>query len=353
MTKYVHLLKSDPQAINILFDETSVYRESNDTRIYKINEQSDGELVYAMTTLYYITEGNITSITSKRHKGIIDYSAKSHSKKLFGWDDVFVLRPLGLSYQALKDRGMKNHSRQEVLSEFAIQYLYYNKNIGLNFNPLEQKQVIEFSSAIFDFVDNNQWLNSPTVKKMKLDRLFQYALNNGGFFRSSINRRQKNYWAPGLNAGIPLVPKKDEIHEITFFAHDLGHFVLPDLIYSGEDHPLYDRVYMIYRMLSEALTLVIADMLFIDALAKDGVNYDYSKRKIYPLYQAIKKNHPDIGVEDVFVANSQYCLLGDDTAYKDLIAREDQGARLSNIIKKAPPIFGESKLLKNRGKCFT
>lgn len=337
MAQFAHLL-DDTQAVNMLFDETSVYRESNHTRVHKVNAHCDGELVYATTTLYYMKGGKMALLASKRHKGIIDYSAKSHDKKLFGWDDVFVLRPLGLSYQELKERGLKNHSRQEVLSEFAIENLYYDQNIALNFNPLKQKQVVEFSSAIFDFVAQNPWINSPTVKEMQLDKLFDYALGNGGFFRSSRNRRQKNYWAPGLNAGIPLVPKKDEIHEITFFVHDLGHFVLPDLIYSGENHPVYDRVYTIYRMLSEAFTLVIADMLFIDALVRDGVSYDYDKRKIYPLYRAIRKNRPDVSMQDLLAANVQYCLLGDDSFYKYLLAKEDRMV-LKEFKTKYEPFF--------------
>jgi len=41
-------------------------------------------------------------------------------------------------------------------------------------------------------------------------------------FRSASNRREKNYWFPGLNAGIPLVPKRDPVHEATFMAHVSG-----------------------------------------------------------------------------------------------------------------------------------
>lgn len=324
MQDHAHLLVQDEKVLNVLFDETQVFRESDHQPLGKIEAHTDGTLVYATTTLYCFNhEGRLTTIASEPHRGLIDYSAKSPDKKLYGWDDVFVLRPLGLSYQALKQRGMKNHSRQEVLAQFAMQYLYYDQGIDLNFNALGQKQAVEFSNAIFDLVANNSFINSPSVKARQLHHLFEYALNNGGFFRSAKNRRQKNYWLPGLNAGIPLVPKKDEVHEITFFVHDLCHFVLPDLIYSGENAPLYDKVYVIYRMLSEALTLVIADMCFVHALVQDGVQYDFSKRKIYPLYQAILKQHPEVSWQTLWQANVQYCLLGDDSYYKRLIAKED------------------------------
>ncbi|EAY27002.1 hypothetical protein [Microscilla marina] len=325
MTAYVHLLQNDHKVLNVLFDETQLFRESDQKPLGNIDAQTDGMLVYATTTLYYFgKDKKVATISAAPHRGVIDYSAKSPDKKRYGWDDVFVLRPLGLSYQQLKQRGMKNHGRQEALAKFALQFLYYSQGIDLNFNALEQKQAIEFSEAIFKLVATHPLINSPTVKANKLTHLFDYALNNGGFFRSARNRRQKNYWAPGLNAGIPLVPKKDEVHEITFFVHDLCHFVLPDLVYSGEDAPLYDKVYVIYRMLSEALTLVIADMCFVHALVQDGVPYDFSKRKIYPLYQAILKKHPDISLNELWAANVQYCLLGDDSHYKYLITKEDR-----------------------------
>lgn len=38
-------------------------------------------------------------------------------------------------------------------------------------------------------------------------------------------QREKNYWWPGLNAGLPLTAKRDAVHEATFMAHDFGHFV--------------------------------------------------------------------------------------------------------------------------------
>ena len=202
--------------------------------------------------------------------------------------------------------------------------MYLQQPKTLQFHPLEQTEVIEFSLTPFQFIQEHPLLNTPLVKKQHLNRLFNYALGNGGFFRAAQNRRQKNYWTPGLNAGIPLVPKKDAIHELTFLVHDLCHFVLPDLIYSGEQHPLYDKVYIIHRMLSEAISLVLADMLFVETLEQAGVAYDYNKRKIYPLYQAIKRKNPQVTTEVILNANIAYCLLGDDQPYRRLIAAEGE-----------------------------
>lgn len=319
--RHTHLLEN-PKAMALLCDETHLFRSKDDSRIRKLGEADDLELVYSRTVLTYFAKGKLHQLPSTAYPGVIDFSAKSSAKKVFGWDDVFVLKSSGLSYQELKNRNMKNHGRQEVLSVFASSFLHFKDNIDLNFNQLDQEGVIEFSSSIFEFVSTNPLINSPSVKGAQLTRLFQFALNNGGFFRSAKNRRQRNYWAPGLNAGIPLVPKKDEIHEITFFVHDLCHFVLPDLIYTGTSTPLLDRVYIIYRMMSEALTLVIADMLFVDALAQDGIEYNFAKRKIYPLYQAIKEQHPELPIKELWQANVRYCLLGDDSGYVKLIAPE-------------------------------
>lgn len=54
-------------------------------------------------------------------------------------------------------------------------------------------------------------------------------------------------------------------------AHDFGHFGLPDLIYTGNNSFSHRRAYIIWRMSSEALTMSLADMLFIDSLVKTGV----------------------------------------------------------------------------------
>ena len=113
--------------------------------------------------------------------------------------------------------------------------------------------------------------------------VFVAVANNGAFFRAARTRREVNYWLPGLNAGIPFVAKRDPIHEITFTAHDFGHFLIPDLVYTGNNSTNGRRAYILYRMLSEAVTMVFADMLFVETLRLSGHEYDYSKRHIHPL----------------------------------------------------------------------
>ena len=55
------------------------------------------------------------------------------------------------------------------------------------------------------------------------------------------------------------------MHEISFVAHDFGHFLIPDLVFTGRDMSAEARrTYIVYRMCSEATTLVFADMLFVE-----------------------------------------------------------------------------------------
>eukprot|EP01052_Picozoa_sp_SAG31_P026155 SAG31_NODE_2350_length_5893_cov_2.633414_2_plen_151_part_00 len=122
---------------------------------------------------------------------------------------------------------------------------------------------------------------------------------------------------PGLNAGIPFVAKRDPIHEITFTAHDFGHFLIPDLIYTGNNSDNARRTYILYRMLSEATTMVFADMLFVETLRLSGHEYDWTRRKIHPLFVDTglqpfgrSRAHFFSETKKLLEANVHYCLLG-------------------------------------------
>jgi hypothetical protein len=172
-------------------------------------------------------------------------------------------------------------------------------------------------------------------------------LNFGVFFRAAKNRRQNNYWNPGLNGGIPLTKKKDEIHELTFMAHDFGHFAIPDLIFVGTNSVKHRKAYITWRMASEATTMALADMLFVDSLQKTGVQYDFNTRRIYPLFQDLgidflNKETYVQNLKKVIQANFEYCLTGNDRLYKKLL--EANGKDLTNLTKfeeKFMPFFVE------------
>lgn len=87
-------------------------------------------------------------------------------------------------------------------------------------------------------------------------------------------------------------------------------------------------------MMSEALTIALADMLFVDTLVKSGVEYDYSKRCIYPLFKdcnLIINLEKMENLKKITIANYKYCLLGDDTYYKKLL--DEAGSSYENLEK--------------------
>lgn len=198
--------------------------------------------------------------------------------KVFGWDDIFVL-PSGFSYHQLKEHSIKRSSRDMVISEFIKNNIYYKDLLDVQFNPQRPERPIDFSVSVAKFVEANPYYNNPYAIKYGFKNLQMHVLNFGVFFRAARNRRQNNYWNPGLNGGIPLTKKRDEIHELTFMAHDFGHFAIPDLIYVGNNSIHHRRAYIAWRMISEATTMALADMLFVDSLKQHGVDYDFDTRR--------------------------------------------------------------------------
>jgi hypothetical protein len=181
----------------------------------------------------------------------------------------------------------------------------------MRFFPMKQEDTFEFNSKAFDFVITNPLIAAGTSGHY-LGNILSNVLRSGIFFRSAANRKEKNYWLPGLNAGIPLTEKKDPIHEITFLFHDLMHFQLPDLI-PDIGRGLAKKVYVTHRVMGEALTLVLADMIFVDNMKRAGVDYDFSKRLIYPLYQNMNVGGSVDDLRDLVKAMALYAVRGDDS----------------------------------------
>jgi len=235
----------------------------------------------------------------------------------------FVLKSSLLTYAQLDKMGLKHSAVGQAVSKFISDRIYYVSPIDLNFHPQNQTKTIDFTNDPADFLTNNPYFNNPVAVKYGITNLFQTVLNRGFFFRSAKNRREKNYWCPALNAGLPLTPKKDVIHEITYMAHDFGHFLIPDLIYAGNHSEEIQQIYVTYRMMSEAFTLVLADMVFVDSLKQSGFDYDYAKRRIYPVFQ---ESELDLGDDENFrdhlrkllKGSVEYCLRGDDSHFSEL-----------------------------------
>lgn len=254
----------------------------------------------------------------------------SSDPTVFSWDDIFVAPHLPYTYHELRQLGFKHSSRDQVISDFIKDTIYYKDRLSLSFSNLSTKRVVDFEARVADLVDENEYYNNSFAVKYGYRRLIEHTINMGAFWRSAQNRRQNTYWCPGLNGGIPVVNKKDDkIHEDVFRAHDFGHYVVPDLIFTGNDSIWHRRAYVAYRMISEATTMSLADMLFVHALKTSGIDYDFSKRRIYPLFVALglSFDEPEKFLENLKIvvrANFMYCLQGDDSEYKRLLKLNGQ-----------------------------
>jgi hypothetical protein len=264
--------------------------------------------------------------------GWLDPFGASDDPTVFDWDGVFRVRGLGKSYHEMRLLGLKNSARDLVLSDFALAHLYLPERIDLAHQPLRPSRTVDFDERPSDFISASPWLRDLPRDRPGLGRILGHVVRDGLFFRSARNRREKNYWLPGLNAGVPLTPKRDAIHEITFLFHDLMHFAQPDLVFTGTlggDRAAARNIYVAWRMVSEALSLALADMLFVDHLARRGIDYDWSKRRIYPLFRCLDvdpEGHFPGAVRALGEASVRYALLGDNGGFRALRRKDAAGA---------------------------
>lgn len=337
--KRVEVVASAPETLSEA-DYESLVRQDGVVAVFveesMLCAQPDGSLPvtqpHDMQVLYHCSRLDVRSLDlagevrkSEYHanvRGFIDLDLKRDGDDVFGWDDVFVATSTNADFHSLKRMGLKNSARQIAISRFIVDSLTYESRLDLNFNRQTMGETVEFDGLAAEFVDGNAMIQAG-IGGSFLRNMVDSVLDGGIFFRSSSNRREKNYWLPGLNAGIPLTAKKDEIHEVTFFFHDLMHFQIPDLVYDGSSADADEKdAYIFYRMMSEAFTLVLADMYFIDGLTRAGVEYDFSKRRIYPLFQHLKLNHEGdlVGsLKSVLLASSLFAVNGDDSGFRALL----------------------------------
>jgi adenylate kinase len=211
-----------------------------------------------------------------------------HRFPVFGWDDEFILLETNESYHRHREKGLKISSRDMVLSLFLQDRIYYKHPLNLNHSPLPLTRAVDFSIDVATFIESQEFYQTPHARLFGLQNLLVHVLNEGIFFKGADTRLEANYWQPGLNAGLPLIGKRDPIHETTFMFHDFGHFTMKDLIYTGVNTPLHRHVYIIHRMMSEAITIMMADGLFVESLSRSQVaDYDFTTRKIYPLFRSL------------------------------------------------------------------
>ena len=170
----------------------------------------------------------------------------------------------------------------------------------------------------------DEHLSNPFLECWGLLGIREKLLDEGVFFKAGTSRPVKNFFSPPFG-GIPLTTKKSKVEETVFMFHDLGHHLIPDLLFDGEDSPEARIVYSAWRMMSEAMTLILADMLYANTLVRSkSENEQHVDTRIYPLFKAldieegIESNRQELTIHLLW-ANVQYAVLGDDSEWRKLL----------------------------------
>lgn len=303
-----------------------------------------------ISNLFVWFQDGTTKIYNNSVDGYIDLTRKTDNPEVFDWDDVFVVATINKTYWEIKKLNHKYSARDKCISQYITDSIYYKTLIDLKHFPQNYNQCIDFSKDPANFVTSIKEFSNDFAIKLNLSNIPINALNNGMFFRSAKNRRHKLYWCPGLNAGIPFVPKpKDSAHELTYMFHDFSHFAIPDLVFDGIDNQLNQKVYIGYRLMSEAYTLILGDMLFVYSMIESGFKYEtVSGRKIYPIFTQLKsKLFNDSmsqidSIKTLLYGSFEYCFYGDTKIWKKYMVQcEETEKILSEFSNKYDSYFLE------------
>ena len=220
--------------------------------------------------------------------GYISYENLSKDKTdVFGWDDIFVPLKIDKTYHQLVQLGVKISSRDKAIGDFIKKFIHYDKPIVLHYNAEKNvRRPVTFDVRNIKNMLNDVLNEFSMLKKYKFNNMINQVFNNGIMFRAPHTKITKLVWYVLLNAGIPFTPKpKDPIHELVYMIHDFGHFLMPDLILNGNNNKLNRTVYVIYRMISEAITIILADMIFVDGIIKSSGIYKTDAQNCMNLYE--------------------------------------------------------------------
>ena len=130
----------------------------------------------------------------------------------FGWDDVFLVRDLNLTYLDLRRLHHKFSARDETLGELIRMTTHYRSPKDLFHTPLHPTGCLTFDSDPADFVlgcpeyrlgSAAAKVSAPPIRHANIPLR---ALNNGFFFRSATNRRENLYWARASTPASPSSP---------------------------------------------------------------------------------------------------------------------------------------------------
>lgn len=274
-----------------------------------------------------------TSMETVTFQGSVPgYLDMRHAEKMPGWwDERFRMRDVGTSLADWeRATGRKISARTFALSAISAAMLRRDPRDFQHF-PLGATRTVDFSKLVLDDLAEHPFFGRQHVKDWGLFGAFATVRNMGVHFRAPRDARESVVWHPGMGGGAGTVQKSDAFHEATFLAHDCYHHLLPDLVCDGT--PMTDEmrlVYMIWRMMSEAVTLVLADMVFVDAMRASGVDYDFAQRRAFPFYEATGfagRPPAEADLYALLLANTHFALTGRDDRLRALLPQTEEADR--------------------------
>ncbi len=287
--------------------------------------------------------------------GYIDLTRRNSTQSQYDWDDIFVVdNYCHQTYVDLATLNLKISSRDKNISKVIEKHVHYKKHTDLIHNPQKYTETIDFSHNVLDYITSVPEYNTTEMSQLKLKNIIITAYNQGFIFRASKTRREKLYWYPGLNSFVPFTPKpKDAKHELTYQVHDLTHFNIPDLVYDGQgcnitQQSLRKKVYITYRLISESITLVLGDMMFVHMLMQNGFEYKtVNQRRIYPIFTQIAKNNPNFTdleqyepfIHKLLLGSFQYCFYRDTTIWTEMMGNTPDQSILNEFSHKYDAYF--------------
>lgn len=289
----------------------------------KTNSQ---EKVYNVSRLRVFTldeNGNVQKRTySSQILGHLDLSKRSQKSEW--WDDIFIPHRGYRNFEQERDFIGKISARQHTLSQFICDFVSFKGLKDVSCNPHHPTKAVDFApeKSLEQVVRNNPFISMARLDQSPwgLGNFLTHIINDGAFFRSARSARSGNYFCPPIS-GIPRHMKPDYFWETTFQFHDDCHQGIPDHIFSGQTSVEHRNVYIAARLMSEALTIIMADMLFIEAMQNCGFQYDYTARKISPLFSslALPQTTKENQLKALLWANVAFANLGDEKPYRDML----------------------------------
>ena len=263
----------------------------------------------------------------------MDYFKVSAPKKLLSQiEEILVFYDYKFDLEESSDDKITKHLKtgDQVfgsVEEFLLKGLFYSKKKNLHYFPVinQSNTVANFDIDPLEIITSNPII-TVLMKISIFKELWRKVYNYGTFIRLSENKVQRLYWSPALNAGIPLTAKeKDPVYELIFLLHDYGHFLLPDLIFTGNKaDEKAKRIYVNWRLLGESITIVLNEMLAVHYLkdtpefkANLKIGYD----KPFSLYQILNKHD----LKQLFWASYLYFSKQDHSGFEELLSLDCEG----------------------------